>query len=236
MTSEIQKRPVRPKPESDAWAPFLWIDWTCQWIAYWAGSLAVFRVLEYAGKLTVLIALITWIADYPERQQAAIRTVWSVVDAKGGGRKEALQYLANHKVDLNGLYGEAGYFAGIVLRDSDLRWANLTHANFENADLSGANFQGSSLQGTNFENANLVKARFGGAFISDNALTKFKGARIEGADFRGAQIMYTSSGLSASPRIIRELAAADGWRNANFDDNIGRAIGCAADPGQDICQ
>jgi hypothetical protein len=75
-----------------------------------AGNIAVFRVLEYAGKLTVLIALITWITEFPERQKAAIRAAWSIVNEKGGGRKENLEYLVNRQVDLKGLSAAGGYF------------------------------------------------------------------------------------------------------------------------------
>src|SRR5260370_26137730 len=125
MASDELSRPVRPSSTSPLSAPFQWIDWTCQWIAYLASNLAVFRVLEYAGKLTVLVALITWLADYPERQKTAIRTAWSVVDAKGGGRKDSLEYLANQKADLKGLYAGNGYFACVVLNGFDLRWSDL---------------------------------------------------------------------------------------------------------------
>jgi hypothetical protein len=236
MASDKQKYPVHRKPKSCISAPFLWIDWVCQWIAYLAGNLAVFRVLEYAGKVTVLVALIGWIVDYPQREQAAVRTAWSVVNAKGGGRKEALEYLASHQVDLKGLYGTGGYFEGIVLNDRDLRWSELADANFENADLTGANLQDSKLPGVNFKNANLVNANFGGALITDSPLTNFEGAQIDGADFRRARIQYSSSGFCAPPRVISSFTAAHDWQNAKFDDSIRHAIECAANPEQCSCQ
>lgn len=238
MDSGEQKHPVRPRPKSYCSAPFLWIDWICQWIAFLAGNLAVFRVLEYAGKLTVLVALIAWISDYPQRQKAAIRTAWSVVDANGGGRKEALQYLADRRVDLRGLYGRGGYFGGVVLTGLDLSWSELSDANFESADLTKVNLQGSKVSGTSFKNAILTDSVFVGAVISDSPLTNFQGARIGSADFRGAKIIYMSSSLSSSSetRIIQSFAAARDWQSALFDDRIRQAIECAADPGKASCQ
>ena len=64
-------------------------------------SVALFQILEYAGKLGILIAVITYFADYEKRRQADIRAAWSVVNVKGGGRKQALEYLAGQTdVDL----------------------------------------------------------------------------------------------------------------------------------------
>jgi len=218
-------RPIRPKPRSYVSAPFLWIDWALQWIAYLAGNLAVFRVLEYAGKLTVLVALIAWIAEYPQRQQAAVRTAWSIVNAKGGGRKEALEYLSSHQVDLKGMYGTSGFFAGIILKDRDLRWSELTDANFEGANLDGVNLQASKITGTNFKNASLVGANFREALLTLEPVTNFEGANINDADFRDIRFA-TKDPLtikSAGP-IAKSLAAARGWQNAQFNDDFLRKL------------
>jgi hypothetical protein len=62
--------------------------------------LAVFRVLEYAGKLTVLVALIVWIADIPERDRAA-RMV-----------KKVMQHSCNTSITRRGARGSVlGFWA-----------------------------------------------------------------------------------------------------------------------------
>ena len=181
-------RPIVPTPTSYASAPFLWIDWTCQWLAYLAGNLAAFRVLEYAGKLTVLAALIAWIADYPERQQTAIRAAWSVVNAKGGGRKDSLEYLAARQVDLKGLFAGGGDFTGISLKGRDLRWSDLEDANFEDAKLDGVNLQGSRLSGARFKNASLTHTSFRYSRLHPR-VPSFEDADIDGADFRDIAVL-----------------------------------------------
>jgi hypothetical protein len=220
MASDELSRPVRPVPTSYVSAPILWFDWVCQWIAYWAGSLSVFRVLDYAGKLGILVAVIFWVADYPERQRTAIRTAWSVVNAKGGGRKESLEYLIGHDVDLKGLNGADGYFADIVLKDgSDLTGSDLDDANFEGATLNYANLQGSKLSGTNFKNARLAHADFRYSRLYPR-VPNFEHADIDGANFHSVTILDAD--------VYRMLAAAINWKTASFDDDTKRIVECMA--------
>ena len=219
MSSDEPSRPIPPTPTSYASAVVLWFDWACQWIAYWAGNLAVFRVLEYAGKLGVLVAVIFWIADYPERQRTAIRTAWSVVNEKGGGREENLEYLAGHQVELKGLNGASGYFAGIVLNSRDLSWSDLDDANFENAKLDKTKLQGSTLSGTSFKNASLIHTNFRYARLYPRA-PNFEGADIDGADFHDITI--------SDANVYRNFAAARNWQTALFDKNTRRMVECMA--------
>jgi Pentapeptide repeats (8 copies) len=215
-------RPIVPTPTSYASAPLLWIDWACQWLAYLAGNLAVFRVLEYAGKLTVLIALIAWIADYPERQRTAIRGAWSVVNAKGGGRKDSLEYLAARQVDLKGLFGGGGDFTGIGLKGRDLRWSDLEDANFEDAKLDGVNPQGSRLSGASFKNASLAHSSFRYSRLHPK-VPNFEDADIDGADFRDITVLDAG--------VYRTLATAHNWQSALFDENTHRMVECMATSG-----
>jgi Pentapeptide repeats (8 copies) len=210
MANDQVDRPTLPRPGSFISAPFFWIDWACQWIAYLASNFAAFRVLEYAGKLTILVALITWIIDYPERQRTAIRTAWSVVTAKGGGRKDNLEYLAAHQADLTGLYGASGFFSNIVLKKRDLRWSDLEDANFEKADLTATNLEGSKLSGVSFKDATLVRARFRYSRLYPKA-PNFDGADLDGADFQDVFVtdtaIYKSFASARNPRcLMRRLA------------------------------
>jgi hypothetical protein len=214
-------RPVRPTPTSRLAAPFRWLDWCCQWLAYWAGNLAVFRVLEYAGKLTVLVALIFWIAEIPDRRKAAIQTAWTVVTSKGGGRKEALQYLISEKVDLDGLNGENGYFEGISMKGLQAHWSNIQDADFSNADLEGTDFEGSKIIATKFLKSNLTNANFRNTWVHvSDPITQFDGATIDGADFRG--VLF--SGEKDIKKFLSSIHAASGWQNALFDDEIRKQL------------
>jgi len=217
MYPPTSTRPTKPRPNSYISSPFLWIDWVCQWIAFSASNLSVFKVLEYAGKLTVLVALITWIAEIPERKKTEVRTAWSIVNAKGGGRKESLEYLVTNKVDLKGLYAAGGYFSGMQLQGKDLRGSDLSGANFEDAKLGGANLQGSILSDVNFKNADLAKTDFRGAQFSPKP-SNFEKANLDAADFRGATI-----GDAAGYRAI---ATAENWKKALFDAGTRKILDC----------
>ena len=153
-------RPSRPSGGSIWAAPLLWFNWVCEWVAYVASNVALFQILEYAGKLGILIAVITYFADYEKRRQADIRAAWSVVNVKGGG-KQALEYLAGQTdVDLRGLYGGGGYFSDIHLEKSNLSGSDLQDADFADAYMKEAIFQGSNLSGTSFKGAHLDHAQF----------------------------------------------------------------------------
>ena len=210
-------RPTRPTPTSYVSAPFLWIDWICQWIAYLASNLAIFRVLEYVGKLGILVTVIWWVAEYPERQREAVRAAWSVVNAKGGGRKEALEYLAAKNVDLRGLYAANGYFSGIALERRDLSWSDLEDANFEVARLDGATLQGANLSGTDFKNATLVGAHIENSRFSPNAPV-FDGADIADAYFKNIVI--------ENAQVYLAFAQAINWDKAHFDQGVKEYIEC----------
>jgi hypothetical protein len=219
MTSDELARPVRPTPTSRLFAPIAYVNWIFQWMAFGASNLAVFQVLEYAGKLTVLVAVIGWIADYPERKQAAIRAAWSVLNSQGGGRIDSLEYLVRNNVDLKGLFGTNGYFAGVKLEGQDLRWSNLENANFEDSKLEGANLQGSLLSGVSFKNARLTRVSFRYSRLYPRA-ANFEGADIAEADFRDIIV----SDLEA----YRMLAAARNWQKALFDETTRKRIACVS--------
>ena len=55
-------KPTRPSPSSWWKAPFNWGEWCIEWLAYGMSHLAIFTVLDYASKLTVLIAAIAYIS------------------------------------------------------------------------------------------------------------------------------------------------------------------------------
>src|SRR6266851_8931842 len=220
MSSEALKPPPGyPAPTSYFSAPFVWLDWGCRWVAYWASNLGFIQVLEYAGKLGVLVAVVTWLLDIPEQRRAAIRTAWSVVNAKGGGRKESVEYLSQHKVDLRGLYGVGGYFSEIKLRsEDDLSWADLADANFEKAALGSVKMTYAHLSGVRFNDADLKKADLTSARLGPSS-PDFTNADIAEANF------VDVSGLEYGGYLA--ISKAKNWRKARFSDGVAELIECA---------
>src|SRR5690348_542469 len=50
----------------------LGFDWCCEWVSYWLSKWAFLMVLEYLGKLALLVSLILWVyPGYQQRKQAA---------------------------------------------------------------------------------------------------------------------------------------------------------------------
>jgi uncharacterized protein YjbI with pentapeptide repeats len=206
------------------------------WIAYGLSGLAIFKVLEYAGKLTILGAAILWITGGAERKSADERAAWAIVDAQGGGRREALDHLYSRGINLRGLDGSNAYFGDIHLKGADLRWANLSRANLDGADLEGVNLQGANLRfaslrnaklrgaileraevlGTDFSGADLREVNMRNAVL-ETAQTIFKGAMIDHADMR--EISYTDI-----PQIKKGIAAAlatsRDWKTAAMDETL----------------
>jgi hypothetical protein len=163
------------------------------------------KILEYLGKLAILVAVASWIYECPQRQQANRRVAWSVVDSKGGGRREALEYLYENKVDLRGLYGEGGFFGNIDLHGANLEWANLNDSDFEEANLQNADLRGAHCELSRLSRANLTGANLMGAGLDHAVLTgvnlaranltdtnlnwaNLTGANLTGANLYGAQL------------------------------------------------
>jgi uncharacterized protein YjbI with pentapeptide repeats len=210
-------RPSRPSGGSIWTTPFLWVNWVCEWVAYVASNFALFQILEYAGKLGILIAVITYFADYEKRRQADIRAAWSVVNIKGGGRKKALEYLASQNdVDLRGLYGGGGFFSEINLEGRNLSGSDLENANFDRAIMNGAIFQGSNLSGASFKDAHLDHAQFQNSHFYTPPF--FDGADLNGADF--------SHIVGAGPSEYLGFVGAKNIDNATFGPGVKEFIKC----------
>ena len=78
------------------WAvPFLYFDWLSQWAVYVMSRMSLFDLLEYCGSLSILIAVIFYFLDAPQRTKMRHYQAWQVINSaqgKGGsgGRIEAL--------------------------------------------------------------------------------------------------------------------------------------------------
>src|ERR1039458_8574365 len=57
---------------SDLKLPLIWFEWCCGWASYWLGQWAFLEVLEYVGKLGILLAVITWFYPGCQERKSAV--------------------------------------------------------------------------------------------------------------------------------------------------------------------
>src|SRR5579871_464102 len=120
--------------------PFVALEWSLDWLAYFLSNWKLLEVLEYLGSLSVLVAVIFYFSESGDRIKQKHYQAWQVINTaqgKGGsgGRIEALQELNSDKVPLVGVDASAAFLQGI----------HLERANLLRADLSAADLRGSVL-------------------------------------------------------------------------------------------
>ncbi len=169
-------------------------------------SLAILEILGILGNITIVIALITFIATEKQRRDAEVYQAWQVITAAyeqpgSGGRKEALEFLNSEprrfplfwlkwkRKSLVGLAASKAYLVGIELQQAHLALANLQEAflrfaNLQQAYLGSANLQEADLGSANLQeaylgSANLQEARLGSANLQEAYLG---GANLQKAD------------------------------------------------------
>lgn len=178
-------------------------------------------VCDALGKLAILVGIVTWLWEIPDRADQRHSAAWALLNsaqgkAGNGGRTTALESLNGDGVSLAGLDLSNAYLPGI-----DLRYANLSKTTFRNSDLtharfgcgalsrllrrgnctyfSGASFSDAELSNVDFRRAYLDNVTFTGRRI--NRFTDFSGALITDsrfedmeffdAEFSGASIYRT---------------------------------------------
>jgi hypothetical protein len=160
-----------------AWAaPFFFLDWVSQWCVYAMSHLSFFDLLEYCGSFSILVAVIFYFVDAPQRTKVKHYQAWQVINSaqgKGGsgGRIEALQELNEDHVSLLGVDLSDAFLQGVKLSKADLERANLASADMRSADLSKTKLQSASLRWTNLINATLAGADVADAHLEDADLT-----------------------------------------------------------------
>lgn len=199
-----------------------------EWLAKWA----FIKILDTISKLGVLIGVITFIAEIPQRseqqaiaQKRAKYEAWQIINANegkksDGGRLDALQDLNQQQVSLAGIRLDHAFLSGIDLSHSMLRLASfdgafLDEANLSNADLRGAKLTGGAfLYGTDLSNANLHGATLTDAF--------FDGKTV----FRNTDLSFSNLGKASFWQSDLEdvnLAHADLSGAIMLDVNLTRA-------------
>src|ERR1700740_1116372 len=110
-------QPLHPRPRAlreslahhTLWVrPFVVVEWCCDWVAFALSRWAFVAVLQYLGAFTVLVGVIYYFAQGPDRVKLKHYQAWQVINTaqgKGGsgGRIEALTELNNDGQPLVGV-------------------------------------------------------------------------------------------------------------------------------------
>ncbi|WP_235006921.1 pentapeptide repeat-containing protein, partial [Calothrix rhizosoleniae] len=145
-----------------------------EWLNRLLTQMDLFPILDHLGRLSILVAVIFFILDIPERTEISEREkaeahyqAWEAIrdskdDRASSGRRIALERLNKDGQPLAGLEAPKAILSGINLNDADLTDANFQEANLSNAklnsaDLSKADFSGANLLGADLRNAKTVE-------------------------------------------------------------------------------
>jgi len=153
--------------------PLIWLDWSMGRVAFVLRHSGTFAVLEYLGRLTIVVAVILYFIEADDRRQQRQLQAWQIVEATAGrGRNEALvgalEVLVRSGISLS----------GIELYDADLSGSNLEGADFLNTGLDGANLRNANLRRARFDHADIVVGR----------------VDVSGADLKGAYVHMSNVG------------------------------------------
>ena len=189
------------------WPRLTSIEWALEWLVYWCRGLAIFEVLEFVGRASVLVAAVLWVFEAGDREKTRLNEIkqkhyraWELINsARGstgdGGRRDALQDLWADNVNLAAAPLAKAYLVGVklpnailtgaglstaVLAGADLSRANLTQADLSGADLSLANLSRANLNEVNLRGANLSWTNLTQAYLRNANLTD---ANLENAKF-----------------------------------------------------
>jgi uncharacterized protein YjbI with pentapeptide repeats/DNA-binding LacI/PurR family transcriptional regulator len=180
-------------------------------------GIRLFTLLEYAGKLTILLALTSFVAELPQRIRQRRAETWQAILQRADSphsstRRAGLErlnascfnldglrapgaHLEGLRLDhcrpmLNWLQGGRSTARGVSLRGAELAGGHLARAVLPNADLSEADLEEADLRWANLESVVLAKARLARAdlFRADLAAADLSGANLRGADLSQADL------------------------------------------------
>ncbi|MEA5542905.1 pentapeptide repeat-containing protein, partial [Limnoraphis robusta Tam1] len=163
------------------------------------------KMLGQVETISLLIALVLYIKEIPERRKESHYQAWSTIDAAKGvkvsyARMMALQDLNEDGIPLRGLDAVDADLTAINLPKADLSSSNLTKAILKEANLSRANFDKALLARADLSGANLSHANFSFAKLSYANLSlanlnhanlicaDLRNGQMSGADLQGAQL------------------------------------------------
>lgn len=163
------------------------------------------QLLEYLGRFTVVVAVISWAVNGEERRIQSHYQAWSIVNgasghAGDGGRQYALEHLSRDGVSLSGLnlrsaQLEGAQLPGAELSKASLESAVLTRANLEEATLFEADLNSARLTSIRARRSILIAARLNSSVLVNASLIEanlsdatLSGANLFWADLDGAQL------------------------------------------------
>ncbi|MBW4661431.1 MAG: pentapeptide repeat-containing protein [Drouetiella hepatica Uher 2000/2452] len=193
----------------------------------------VAELLEAADTASLVVALVLFIKEAPDRRKQFHYQAWGTIDAAHGvkvsyARILALQDLNEDGVPLRGLDAPGSELTEIQLPKANLSNANLSAADLSNANLSSANLNraalhqtklsGANLSGANLSFAELNRANLSSANLShanlvcaDLSHVNFSGANLRNTSLSGANLAeayLTGANLKGAKVSESELAAA----------------------------
>jgi BTB/POZ domain-containing protein KCTD9 len=148
-------------------------------------------LLSMVEGFSILVAVLLFFLETPERDKQAHYEAWKVIDSAYGlkssyARLQALQDLNEDRVSLRGLN----------VPEADLRGINLANVDLSNADLSGADLRFANLSNADLSNTNLTEANLSNANLSNAQLNAanlaycdFIEADLQNVDFVGANLL-----------------------------------------------
>jgi hypothetical protein len=194
--------------------PLVFVDWVIQWCAFCLSRWSLIELLEYAGRFSILIAVVFYFAESGQRAEMRHYQAWQVINTaqgKGGsgGRVEAMSELNDDHVPLVAVDVSGAVLLGVRLNHADLSRGQFVAADMRNAQLANANLEYANLFNANLRNADLRGADLKKADLSRSDLT---GANLSGADLQGAK--FSDADLAdadfSDVRNWRDIAAFDG--------------------------
>jgi hemoglobin-like flavoprotein/uncharacterized protein YjbI with pentapeptide repeats len=191
------------------------------------------EVLGAADTISLVVALVLFIKEAPDRRKQFHYQAWSIVDAAHNvkvsyARILALQDLNEDGVSLRGLDAPGAELVDINLshanlskanlRETDLTNANLSHANLDNANLCQAKLSGANLSHAKLGFANLTKVNLSSANLrhanlicADLSHANLSGANLKDASLSGANLegaYLTGANLKNAKVSDYELSSA----------------------------
>ena len=198
--------------------PFLYADWLIDWGAYFLSKSSLLEFLEYCSTFSILIAVIFYFRDAPERKKLSHYQAWQVINiaqGKGGsgGRGDALHELNEDHVPLVGVDLSEAFFQNLDLKQADLRRSKFHNTDLKSANLTQSNLEQSALVSANLRSCRLVGVNFSQATLFDSDLS---GAVLTGCDFSQADLRNTDMTGIVDWKSIAGIKLADihGIQNA----------------------
>ncbi|WRH66560.1 MAG: pentapeptide repeat-containing protein [Planktothrix sp. GU0601_MAG3] len=185
------------------------------------------KILSDVEPISIIVAIILYVKEIPDRKKEFRYQAWSVIDAANGvkvspARIIALQDLNEDGVALNNLELSEAKLVRINLSQADLSEANLTNADLNHADLNHANLGNALMARVNLTGANLSYANLGFAKLSyanlssaNLSYTNLICADLRDANLSGANLSHAN--LSGADLKNAYLTGAD-LRGANISE------------------